>query len=49
MEWTPLLGTAWNVPKWKCYSNHLNREGHPNEHYDGRYRSGKECFPGSWG
>ena len=34
MAWTPLLGTASNVPKWKCCSNHLNREGRRDEHYD---------------
>src|ERR1700689_2485878 len=47
MAWTPLLGTASYVPKWKCYGNHLNREGHPDEHYDGGGRFGKDSLPGA--
>ena len=47
MAWTPLLGTASYVPKWKCCGNHLNREGHPDEHYDGGGRFGKDSLPGA--
>jgi hypothetical protein len=44
MAWTPLLGAASAVPKWKCCGNHLNREGRRYERYDSRHRFGKADF-----